>query len=128
MSLHLLALLLKPSLSGLRAPDHLLFTPFLLVVIQVTRRGRKERSLIGRGVLTTLPLVGPFVRPVGAQSTAQPWHTDPLTPEGLRRPGIEPGPPMWQVNILPLTRSVTRISCLIAMLDYAVCRGLIAYQ
>ncbi len=40
-SLHLLALQLKPSLSGLRAPQHPLFTPSLLVLIQVTRRGLK---------------------------------------------------------------------------------------
>ncbi len=40
-SLHLLALLLKLSLSGLRAPEHPLFTPSLLVLIQVTRRERK---------------------------------------------------------------------------------------
>ncbi len=40
-SLHLLALQLKPSLPGLRAPEHPLFTFSLLVLIQVTRRGRK---------------------------------------------------------------------------------------
>ncbi len=40
-SLRLVALQLKPSLSGLRATNHPLFTPSLLVLIQVTRRGRK---------------------------------------------------------------------------------------
>ncbi len=37
-------------------------------------------SLIGRGVLTTLP-VEPFCRVAGAQSVTQPWHTDPLSPD-----------------------------------------------
>ncbi len=41
-SLHLLALQLKPSLSGLRAPEHPPFSPSLLVLIQVTRWERKE--------------------------------------------------------------------------------------
>ncbi len=36
-------------------------------------------SLIGRGVLTTMP-VGPFCRVAGAQTVTQPWHTDPLSP------------------------------------------------
>ncbi len=41
-SLHLLVLQLKPSLCGLRAPEHPLFTPSsLLVLIQVMRRGHK---------------------------------------------------------------------------------------
>ncbi len=40
-SQHLLDLQLKPSLPGLIAPEHPLFTPTLLVLIQVTRRGRK---------------------------------------------------------------------------------------
>ncbi len=40
-SLHLLALLLKPSVSGLWAKDRPLSTLSLLVLIQVTRRGRK---------------------------------------------------------------------------------------
>ncbi len=40
-SLQLLALQLKPSLSGLRAPEHPLFTLSLLVLIKVTRQGRK---------------------------------------------------------------------------------------
>ncbi len=39
--LHSLALQLKPCLSGSRAPEHPLFTPSLLVLIQVARRGRK---------------------------------------------------------------------------------------
>ncbi len=50
-SLHLLVLQLKPSLSGLRAPEYPLFAPSLLVLIQVTKRGR-------RGVLITPPFVG----------------------------------------------------------------------
>ncbi len=37
------------------------------------------RSLIGIGVLTTPPFE-PFYGSVGAQSTTQPWHNDPLTP------------------------------------------------
>ncbi len=37
----------------------------------------RDRSLIG-GVLTTPQFVGPFCRSVGAQFTAQSWHTDPL--------------------------------------------------
>ncbi len=40
--LHLLALQIKPSLAGLRAPKHPVFTLSLLVLIQVMRRGRKE--------------------------------------------------------------------------------------
>ncbi len=35
-SLHLLALQVKPCLSALRAPEHPLFTPSLLVLMQVT--------------------------------------------------------------------------------------------
>ncbi len=35
--------------------------------------------LISSGVQTTPPFVGTFCRSVGVQSTAQPWHTDPLT-------------------------------------------------
>ncbi len=34
--------------------------------------------MIGRGMLTTQPLVGPFCRSVVAQPTDQPWHTEPL--------------------------------------------------
>ncbi len=36
----------------------------------------RDRSLICRGVLVTQP----FRRPVGAQSTTQPWRVDPLIP------------------------------------------------
>ncbi len=36
--------------------------------------------MIDRGVLITLPFVGPFCRSVGAKSTTQPWRADPLTP------------------------------------------------
>ncbi len=39
--LHLLALQFKPNMSGLRAPEHPLFTPSLVVLIQVTWRGSK---------------------------------------------------------------------------------------
>ncbi len=39
--LHLLTLQLNPSLLGLIVPEHLLFTPFPLLLIRVTRRGRK---------------------------------------------------------------------------------------
>ncbi len=41
VSLHLLALRLKPSLSSLRAPEHPLFTSSLLVLFQVTQRGHR---------------------------------------------------------------------------------------
>ncbi len=34
--------------------------------------------MIGRGVLTKPSFVGPFCRSVGAQSTTQLWHADPL--------------------------------------------------
>ncbi len=40
-SLHLFTLKPKASLPGLRAPENPLLTPSLLVLIQVTRRGRK---------------------------------------------------------------------------------------
>ncbi len=56
-SFHLLALQLKPSPPCLRAPERPLFTPSLLVLIQVTRRGHKEWES------------------VGAQSTTQAWYT-----------------------------------------------------
>ncbi len=36
-----------------------------------------DRRLASKRVLTTPPFVGPFRRFVGAQSTAQRWHTDP---------------------------------------------------
>ncbi len=39
-----------------------------------------ERSFIGRGVLTTLPFVGPLCRSVGSLSTDQPRHTESSTP------------------------------------------------
>ncbi len=41
--------------------------------------GYATGSLIGRGVLSTPPFFGTFCRPVGAQSSAQHWHTGPLT-------------------------------------------------
>ncbi len=59
-TLNLLALHLKPSLSGLWAPERPLFTH--------------------RGVLTIPPFIGPFCMSVGAQSTVESWHADPLTP------------------------------------------------
>ncbi len=47
---------------------------------QFYSRGRyRGGSLIGRGVLTTSPLVGPLCRSAGARSTAQPWHLVFLT-------------------------------------------------
>ncbi len=72
-SLHLLGLQLKPSLSGLRAPEHPRFTPSLSVLIQIGTQG-------ARGVLVITLFAWPFRSSVGAQSTAQPWHTDPVTP------------------------------------------------
>ncbi len=41
---------------------------------------RTQGSLIGRGVLITPPLFGPFCRSAGAQSTTQSWRADSLTP------------------------------------------------
>ncbi len=71
--LHLLALPLKPSLSGLRAPEHTL--PF-----GFNPGDARDKSLIGRGVLLTTPaFVEPFCWSVGAQSTTQPWRSNPLT-------------------------------------------------
>ncbi len=40
----------------------------------------RDRSLDGRGVLSTPPFVGPFRRSVGAQWATKHWHNDPLTP------------------------------------------------
>ncbi len=40
----------------------------------------RDRSLVGRGVLSTPPFVGPFRRSVGDHSNTKLWHTDPLTP------------------------------------------------
>ncbi len=34
--------------------------------------------MINRDVLITPPFVGPYCRSVGAQSTTEPWHADPL--------------------------------------------------
>ncbi len=66
--LHLLALQLKPNLSGLWAPEHPLYTPSLLVLIQVTRRKRKgqeiDRKICANCTANLLP---------------SHWHTDPLT-------------------------------------------------
>ncbi len=60
-SLHLAALYVKPCLSGLREPEHPLFTPPLIsILIHVKRRGARDKGLIGRGVLTTPPFVRPF--------------------------------------------------------------------
>ncbi len=76
-SLHLLALHLKPSLPGLRAPEHPLFTPSPLILIQVKWRGHKGYC---RGVLITPPFVGPFCWSVGAQPTTHLRRANPLTP------------------------------------------------
>ncbi len=69
--LHLLALQLKPSLlvrfvSAGASALHIHTLPF-----GFDPGGARDRSWIGRGVLTTPPFVGPFCRPVGDQSTAQ---------------------------------------------------------
>ncbi len=65
-SLHLLALQLKLTMPGLRAPARPLFTLSFLVLIRMIRRGRKEYwSLIGRDVLIT-QFFGRFCRSVGA--------------------------------------------------------------
>ncbi len=56
-SLHLLALQLKPSLPGLRAPEHPLFTRF-----NPCDGDARDRNLIGRGVLITSSFVGEFSR------------------------------------------------------------------
>ncbi len=45
--------------------------------------GVGDMSLIGRGVVTTPPFIDPFCRSVGARSTAQSGHTDPLTSDGF---------------------------------------------
>ncbi len=58
---HLPALQLTPSLPGLGEPERPLFTSYLLVDIQ--------RSLIGRGVLTTQPFIEPLCWSVGVQCT-----------------------------------------------------------
>ncbi len=65
-----LALQLTPSLSGLWAPERPLFTPSL-------DGDARDTILIGRGVMTAPPFIGPFCMSLGAQSTAQSWHTDP---------------------------------------------------
>ncbi len=79
VSMYLLALQLKPSLSGLRAPGRPLFThPPFWFESRWRKEDAKDRSLIGRGVLTLPPFVGPFCSSVGDQSTAQSWHADPL--------------------------------------------------
>ncbi len=56
-SLRLLALQLKPSLSGLRAPE----PPFVF-----NRGDARDKGLLGRGVLTTPSVIGPFCTPEGA--------------------------------------------------------------
>ncbi len=83
-SLQLLALYLKPRLSGLRALQHLLTTPSLLILIQIRDGGAMGRGLTGKGVLIIPPLVGPFRTSVGAQSTTQPRRADTLTPITVR--------------------------------------------
>ncbi len=97
-SLQLLALQLKPSLSGLRAPEHPLFTSSLLVFNPGDAR---DRNLIGRGVLITPPFVKPFSSSVGAQSTTQPCRAGPLTPR-------------WTIGIWKGLRSVVPV---LAMCD-----------
>ncbi len=70
-SLHLSALQLN--LSGLRAPEHPLFTPSVLVLILVTRQGRKGKEYDRQRR-------GQFCRSVGAKSTTQHGRADPLSP------------------------------------------------
>ncbi len=41
-------------------------------------RDARDRRLLDRGVLTTPSFVEPFCRSAGAQSTTQPWHTEPF--------------------------------------------------
>ncbi len=65
--LHLLALQLKSSLSGLRAPGRLFFTH---------PTDARDGILICRGVLIAPPFIG---LSVDAQSTTQPWRADPVT-------------------------------------------------
>ncbi len=74
-SLHSMVLQLKPNLPGLRAPEHPLFTPSLLVLIQVTRRRYKGYEFDRQRCVhyTAIGWTG------AAQSTAQSWHNDPLT-------------------------------------------------
>ncbi len=38
-----------------------------------------QESLLGGSVLATSPFIGQLCRAVDAQSTAQPWHAEPLT-------------------------------------------------
>ncbi len=80
--LHLLVLQLKPSLSGLRAPEHLIFiSPPPCWFLSRRRDGdARYRSLVGRGVLITPPF-RPFCRSVGVHSTIQPCRADSLTPK-----------------------------------------------
>ncbi len=75
--LRLLALQFKPSLSDLRSPEHPLF-PFGLNPGDAMTGDARDRSLIGKGVLAIPPFVGPVCRSVGAQSTTQSWHINPL--------------------------------------------------
>ncbi len=43
-------------------------------------RDARDRCLSGKGVVTVPPILGPFLRSVGAKSTAHSWHIDPSTP------------------------------------------------
>ncbi len=71
MSLHLLTLQLKPSLSGSRARKLPLFIPCILVLIQ-RKQGIRVQTISSSAWLED------------AQSTAQPWHTfKPFKPTGL---------------------------------------------
>ncbi len=57
-SLHSLVLQLKPSLFGLRTPEHPLLPPSLLVLIQVTRKGGEGQGI---GVCSSDVLLDRFV-------------------------------------------------------------------
>ncbi len=66
------------------------------------RRGdgnARDRSVIARGVLITLAFVDKFCRSVGAQSIAQPWHTDPLTPARTCLSILTPNYRLFTMNI-----------------------------
>ncbi len=71
-SLRLMAL----QVLGLRASECPLFThpPCWFYSRWRDDGDARDRSLIGRCVLTAPPFVGPFCRSVGAQSTTQPWR------------------------------------------------------
>ncbi len=66
--------------------------------------------MIDIGVLTTPPFVEPFCRSVGAQSTAQPWHTEPVTPIE-----VHPSPNWTFPNIFLLLSFVPLLKVLLSL-------------